>query len=133
MIHFEDILGLPYLARGTDPSKGVDCAWAARQGLARIFPDFRPEDFPLDPREEAKAIELARISANAWTRIGGNVFAATTAGDLLLGDHEGGEMYVAVLVDSEKREVLTATHTRGVHLCPIRKLTNVRDVFRRNA
>lgn len=131
MTHLDDIIGLRYAPRGTNPATGVDCLYTARRALERIFPDLRPEELPLLPAEESAAIEAARSSAGPWTRIGGNVFAAQRAGDLLFGAHAEGEPFVAVLVDSEKREVITATRERGSHILPIRKLLGVTDVFRR--
>lgn len=134
MTGYEDLIGLRYAARGTDPTTGVDCAWASRRALERIFPDFAAEDFPLDAVEEAAALALARAGKSSrWERVGGNVFAAMREGDLLLGTRDGGETFAAVLIDAERHDVLTALPGHGVTRMARSKLRGVTDVLRRIA
>jgi len=133
MHHFEDLLHLPYRFGGVDPATGIDCRWTVRRGLERLFTDLRPEEFPLAPGEETAALAAAREGRSSWTLLGENVFSATREGDLLVGVREGGGGFVALLVDHERRAVLTATPDHGSCLLPIRKLLGVREVFRRHA
>lgn len=131
MKDFSDLIGLRYRFGGTSPRDGVDCAWTARQALARIFPDLRPEEFPITHEEQAARLALARKGVESWVRVGDNIFAATREGDLIVGERHNGGLFAAVLVNPENREAITATHEFGVHLAPLRRLVGVRDVFRR--
>lgn len=123
MISMLDLVGLPYAADGTDPRTGVDCLWAARQALQRIFADLADAEFPLD---KAAALELAGAS-DRWE----SVRHADTLGDVLLGAHP--EPWVAVLVDPIARYCFTANRTRGTRLVFIGNLGHVSQVLRRRA
>jgi hypothetical protein len=130
---FTDLIGLRYRFGGTDPRDGVDCLWTARRALERIFPDFRAEELPVTQSEQAARLALARQGIESWTRVGENVFGATRVGDLLVGERGNGGLFVAVLVDVEKRDAITATPENGVLVMPLRRLLGVRDVLRRTA
>jgi hypothetical protein len=132
MVDVTDLLDIPYAARGTDPATGVDCAYAVRRFLERRFPDFDPHELPLDPEEETAAIAAAREGRSRWSRIGTSIFAATQSGDVILSEHAG-VIGISALVDSARREVITATPQFGVHLLPIRRIVGVTDVLRRLA
>jgi len=132
-LDFTDIIGLHYAAGGTDPATGVDCLWAARRGLERIFPDLRPDELPILAEEQAARLALARQGMDSWVRIGESVFAATRVGDILVGEHANGGLSIGVLVNVERREILTAVPDVGVVLQPVRRFVIVRDVFRRGA
>lgn len=131
MADFSDLIGLRYRFGGTDPRDGVDCLWTARRALERIFPDFRPEELPVLPEEQAARLAQARQGFDSWIRVGESIFAAERVGDLLLGDRHHGGLFVAVLVSPDRREVITATPETGVQFLPLRRLSGVRDVFRR--
>lgn len=133
MTDFTDLLGLPYRAYGTDPATGIDCAYVCRVALERIFPDFRSSEFPLTASEQAARLALARQGVESWIRVGDNTFAATALGDLVISERANGALNVAVLVNVERREAITATHGYGVQILPMRRILGVRDVFRRPA
>jgi hypothetical protein len=123
MISMLDLVGLRYRKAGTDPAIGVDCLWAARAALSRIFPDLTDAEFPLD---KAAALEVSE-SADAWLRVNG----ATQLGDVLFGLEP--EPWVAVLVDPVGRYCFTANRTRGTHLVFQGNLGTVHSTFRRRA
>ena len=123
MILMLDLVGLRYRKAGTDPATGVDCLWAARAALERIFPDLRPEEFPLD---KAAALEMSE-SADAWIRVP----SACELGDVVFGLQP--EPWVAVLVDPVGRYCFTANRTRGTHLVFQGNLGAIHSTFRRRA
>ncbi len=123
MISMLDLVGLRYRKAGTDPATGVDCLWAARAALERIFPDLRPEEFPLD---KAAALEASE-NADVWVRVD----APCVLGDVVLGVEP--EPWVAVLVDPVGRYCFTASRARGTHLVFQGNLGAIHSTFRRRA
>jgi hypothetical protein len=102
-----DLVGLPYRAGGVDPYSGVDCLWAARQALSRVFPEMPDSAFPLD---KAAALYLLDAKDGHWQPIEN----ASRLGDVVVGDQP--EPWVAVLVDPVGRYFFTANRLRGTHL-----------------
>lgn len=123
MISMLDLVGLPYRRSGTDPATGVDCLWAARAALERIYPDLTLDEFPLD---KAAAVEMSE-SADYWLP----VRSAERLGDVILGNEP--EPWVAVLVDPVGRYCFTANRTRGTHLVFQGNLGRVSQTLRRRA
>lgn len=130
---FTDIIGLRYQFRGTDPATGVDCLWASRRALERIFPDLEAHEVPVSHEDQAAALARARQGIEPrWTRVGGNAFAARELGDLVISQRDDGSAGASVLIDVDRREVITAMPELGVIVQPIRKITRISDVFRRS-
>ena len=118
----QDLVGLPYAFGGTDPATGVDCLWAVRQALQRIFPDLTPEECPL---EHEAGLALARGCPRPWKLVSW----PSKLGDVLFGEHP--EPWVAVLVDVEGRNVFTAPPTRGTAVLNLRALGPHKAILRR--
>lgn len=119
-----DLVGLRYKAGGTVPVDGVDCLWASRRALDRIFPDITEVEFPLD---KAAAVSLSQDSGAYWEP----VQRATKLGDVLFGDSP--EPWVAVLVDPVGRITFTANRSRGTCLIYLGNLATPHTVLRRKA
>lgn len=121
-VDLRGLVGLPYRAGGVDPYDGVDCLWAARAALQRIFPDLRAEELPL---EKDAALALLRSHESNWLR----QRWPSQPGDVIFGQHP--EPWVATLVDKQDLMVFTALPRRGTLVVPLRKLGRYSDVLRR--
>jgi hypothetical protein len=121
-VDLRGILGLPYRAGGVDPWDGVDCLWAARAALGRIFPDLRAEELPL---EKDAALALMRGHGSSWKHLRW----PSEVGDVVYGVHP--EPWVATLVNRQDLIVFTALPRRGTCAVPLRKLGKYTDVLRR--
>lgn len=133
MAHFTDLIGLPYLSGGRDPSVGVDCLWAVRQAAERIFPGMAGWELPVSSDEEEAAIANAGRSSSKWRIVGTTAAAATDLGDIVHGvrpDDEG--TFVAIVIDTLGNLALTASADHGVHTLPVKRLQGVRHVLRRS-
>ena len=125
MIHFEDLIGVPYKWGGTDPATGVDCLWIVRKALERIYPDFDPAEMPISDEEVEQSLLVGSPFMERWAEIKW----ADKFGDLVYGENNG-HHYVAILTDIAGHNVLTALpeYSRRV---PYRKLTGIRGQYRR--
>lgn len=127
MIDLRDLEGLRYAPGGTDPATGVDCLWASRKALERVWRDFEPGELPITPEEIEAALAPAASHTAEWREVP----RATRLGDLIHGHLADGHAYIAVLVDESGGVAITANPKRGVFLCPVRRLQGVRAVHRR--
>jgi hypothetical protein len=123
-IELDDVLRLRYAAGGVNPELGVDCLWAVRTALERLYKGFRPEELPLD-REAALA--LTRGDSQHW-RV---VIQADRIGDVLFGERP--EPWVAVLADLDGLLAFTALPRLGTCMISIRRLGDVQAILRRAA
>lgn len=121
MKKYDDLIDLPYKLYGTDPKKGVDCLWVAREVLSRMIEDFPRSAIPVKQKEIDAAIAAAMENRCGWRK----VTWPDRVGDLVFGLFESEHMYAAVLVDPVGRLVITALPDRGVCLLPYRKLKGV--------
>jgi len=121
-IELDDVMRLPYRAGGVDPATGVDCLWATRTALERVYRGLRPEELPL---EKEAALALAQGSSGHWQSVG----TATHVGDVLFGERP--KPWVAVLADLDGMLAFTALPGRGTCLIAIRRLAGLRAVLRR--
>lgn len=122
-VDLRGLVGLPYRAGGVDPYDGVDCLWAARAALQRIFPDLRAEELPL---EKDAALALLHGQDTGWKHIRW----PTEPGDVIFGQHP--QPWVATLVQRQDLLVFTALRTRGTLVLPLRRLGKYSDVVRRS-
>lgn len=133
-VFVHDLLGREYKPGGTGGLEGIDCLWAVRQVLPRIFPDFDGRELPESAIEERAAIEDIEKHQSRWVQVGTTAAAANKLGDVLYTEHKDkGEVKtgVAVVVDASGRLALTALPGFGGHLLQLRRLGTVKAVFRR--
>lgn len=124
---FDDLIGIPYLKCGLDPKVGVDCLWAARRVLERIYPGLDPLELPLTGYEIEEAVRVGGLLDKRWNR----VRWCSMLGDLVFCND--GEPSASVMDDPIGRTVITARVGRGVVRMPFRSLTNIESVWRRKA
>lgn len=123
-VDLRGLVGLPYKSGGSSQWMGVDCLWAARAALERIFPDLRPEELPLD---RDAALALVTGTDTGWK----HVRWPTLIGDVIYGVQP--EPWVATLVQKQDLLVFTALPARGTVVVPLRKLGRYVHVMRRGS
>lgn len=131
-VDVHELLGTPYRCEGTNPRDGgVDCLFASRFALERIFPDLEADEFPVTPSEEFVMRLRIRQGRTRWQKVGESAAAATKLGDVIQGRKPDGGAYVAVVVDQVKRMAISAMPERGVFLQPLKSFSGVELVLRR--
>jgi cell wall-associated NlpC family hydrolase len=116
MIDTDDIIGVPWIEGGRDPSSGLDCLGVVLLVLERMgLPSFDPWAVWADAwRRGWRQIEQA--VPDGWSRLSDG--ALLRPGDVVITQSEGHPTHVVIVV--EDRRVVSAMKGRGVVLLPQR-------------
>lgn len=110
-VEWQDLLRVPFLAGGDDPSIGLDCWGICREVARRAGLAFPPHDW--GEAEPGAAWSTFRRIGDRWTALG-------AVGDLLVSDPErkGYASHVSVVVDAERGIVLSTSKLHGPYSWP---------------
>ena len=118
---FDDLLDVPYLEDGVDPSVGLNCLGLVAEVYRRLGVDRSP--FPMRGGGETVETYVDRVSRHGWRTVG----KPYQAGDVLLMDSDRGK-HVAVMVSPT--EALHCSEDHGVARIRANRFQRVIGVYR---
>ena len=134
-IDYQDLLGLPYLYRGTLERDGAtDCV-----GIGAAV--FRRAGWPVNVLPEREDLFGAAIesmatdpAAHPWAEVSGVVSMYRVVGGLQFGDvvlsKRGEALHASVVVDDRTQRVISAGKAWGTFVVPANRVACVENVYR---